>query len=701
MAGELARARRVLGEIAAENRFTFRSFQIEDTARLLVRGKGLAAVEVGLGKTLMAFALAEGHRRLHRMPERFLYVTAQDLIPQARSEAAKFFGRDLCVIDSTRAAREVAHRLRSGEGGWFVTHYEALSLAGRRTERLPERTLVHPADYYRLTGGKRERSAKCPHVPQVGERAQEAWAGLATTREACRVCATPRGAGFTGTACSECGLVDLSLRTTACARILGKAFADGMIALDEVSLIASSGSPSGNDFSLRTLSVCALRARYRYGFSGTPLRNFVVDLHPQLWWIWREGPNFPYPLMGGREKWVSDFAVVNELYGVRAEDRHRVTRRQVLPEVTNLSRLWRLLASATVRRRKDDTGEPLVPRELHEVTVPAGRAQLAQQLAWLLRFPAWFSATHPESPLVRSGQVERFAAALGQLPKLDYAASLPEGDPDASWTEVPGVSNFTPKNLKVLQIALREVRAGKKVVVFSNLVEHPVWIAERLRERGVDAVDLTELRQGRRQTKGPRRRGDEIARFTRGSAQVLCATVQAIRLGHNFDMAEVAILAGIPWSYEQAEQALGRVHRLTCRRPVDVYIVMADFPGSMDTRRNELVVRKGATSDLVFDGELASEQVAKVSWQRELDALRARGVTATGDEVAEVEVRAIWERAQGELAPLRVAAGPAVIPGQERLVALAGVVPPAGLFTGWDELLTEEASGQIALAIAA
>jgi len=35
--------------------------------------------------------------------------------------------------------------------------------------------------------------------------------------------------------------------------------------------------------------------------------------------------------------------------------------------------------------------------------------------------------------LVQAGLVEMFAPALGQLWKLEFAATLPEGDPDLDW----------------------------------------------------------------------------------------------------------------------------------------------------------------------------------------------------------------------------------------------------------------------------
>lgn len=384
--------------------------------------------------------------------------------------------------------------------------------------------------------------------------------------------------------------------------------------------------------------------------------------------------------------------MIESLYGARAKDSHRIVRRRVLPEATNLSMLWRILCSGTIRRRKEDTGEPLAERTLHVVRVPPGAAQLAQHGAWLRRFADFFAERHPGHALVAAGLVDRFAAALGLLWKLEYAATLPAADPDAGWSGV-AVSNWAPKLLRALEIALSEVRRGRKVVIFSDLIETGVWLAARLNERGAGAIHITEERGGRTATTSPRRRAGAIERFTRGDAQVLCAGIQAIRQGWNFDMAQSAIVVGLPWSYEQLEQALGRVHRLTSARPVDVHCLLTDFPGALDARKWDLVADKGASSDLALDGRLVSGRAEEVNWQRVLEQMRAAGVRPDGSEVPEAEVRAAWERAEGALAPL---GAPGLPPAQGRLIRLP---ERAVAVVEWESLLAEEPSGQLALAL--
>lgn len=134
------------------------------------------------------------------------------------------------------------------------------------------------------------------------------------------------------------------------------------------------------------------------------------------------------------------------------------------------------------------------------------------------------------------------------------------------------------------------VRAGDKVLIGSCLVETGRFLAARLCERGVRAVHIVEDRQGRAQTKAPRKRAAEVQAFIEGDAQVLCTGVNAIKLGHNLDTASTVILDGLPWSHEALDQFLARVHRLTSRRPVSVYVVLTR--GSLDERKWDLLIKR-------------------------------------------------------------------------------------------------------------
>jgi hypothetical protein len=127
---------------------------------------------------------------------------------------------------------------------------------------------------------------------------------------------------------------------------------------------------------------------------------------------------------------------------------NRREKRKVLPQITNVSRFWRLSAAAMIRRRKRDFGEPIVPCTLKTVSAPMGVAQHELYKLWLSKstFAPFFTWKYPDHALVESGQIERFAAAGGQLAKLEYATTAPEAATDRGWPGLAGLahSNWTP-----------------------------------------------------------------------------------------------------------------------------------------------------------------------------------------------------------------------------------------------------------------
>jgi SNF2 family DNA or RNA helicase len=348
---------------------------------------------------------------------------------------------------------------------------------------------------------------------------------------------------------------------------------------------------------------------------------------------------FPLDYEGGRAKFEADFCVIEYFRkGGRREGR------KVLPQVTNVSRLWRLLSGAMVRRRKQHMGE-LPPRTTRTIAAPMGKAQLDLYEFWLsgTNFERYFAWKHPDHPLLEAGLVERFAAGLGQLTKLEYATTLPEADPDREWSglaELPH-SNWTPKNLKVLQVALDHAQRGEKVLIGSDLIETGRWLCERLREKGVAASHIVEERAGRAATMNPRRRAKAIEEFKTGSTQVLCCGIPSIRLGHSLEAASCVIANGLVFSHEMFDQFIARAWRLTSPGPVSVYVALT--LDSLDPRKWELLCQKAKAADLALDGQLVDEPEKPISREEFLRELRRQGVKPTGEEIAEDDIRAAWE----------------------------------------------------------
>ena len=404
--------------------------------------------------------------------------------------------------------------------GWYITHYEVLSLLGVKNDPLPAKAL-------RARGADGERvlldsSAFCPDCHASHHDGWQERSPL--------VCSARHTDETTGRQRS-CGYVHKRLRIKSAAHHLAGAFRDGVICIDEGTLkgrriAAQQGHP-------RTASA-QQAAGNRHAIS-----NYVNQIFWLMWWCLGDSSlRFPYSYDGELAAFESDFCVLEYTYGREGSPTaHRREKRKVMPQITNVSRFWRLSAAAMIRRRKRDFGEPIVLCTLKTVSAPMGVAQHELYKHWLSKstFASFFTWKYPDHALVASGQIERFAAGCGQLTKLEYATTAPQAATDRDWPGLASLehSNWTPKNMKTLELILQHVKAGEKILVGSDLIETRLWLCDRLLEKGVHAGHIVEERNGKAATVNPKKRAVVMRDFRHGSPQVLLCGIPAIRLGHN------------------------------------------------------------------------------------------------------------------------------------------------------------------------
>ena len=165
---EVERQRQLLDGIAADGRangkdpaFGWKRFQREDLARALTKTKDgggfILSWEQGGGKTLGAAGYAQGAVR-NGARNHVLFIVPQDLIPQYRQDISDKLGIEVEHVATPAHARRVAKHLRVGGEGWYITHYEVLSLLGVKNEPLPVQNV--PGQ----TTGMKYRGGCCPVV---------------------------------------------------------------------------------------------------------------------------------------------------------------------------------------------------------------------------------------------------------------------------------------------------------------------------------------------------------------------------------------------------------------------------------------------------------------------------------------------------------------------------------------------------------
>jgi hypothetical protein len=728
--------------------FRFRWFQPRDTARLLFKSGGVLAWEQGLGKTLAMGAFVRGLEKAGELGDDCaLFVMPQDLsAPQFSDAMMQFFGRQVVWI--TQAASEgqvvegrlgplgfstrwrVAKRerrspfektavevremvrarradLRAQHHGvhlaprppvWAVTWFEALAITQRIEEKLPLTKVCS-----RLTVVQKAQPAHWGHdehrqwrwLPATAERTERK---QFYSNELCPLCRADVRAGWdpdrgvcsaplaravdafhdhdqVSARRSVCGYVHRARLRKPAYSILNNLFR--CVLVDE-------GTKVQGDESLTSKSVRGIRAKYRVLSTGTPLKNYVTSMFWLLYWaLGDSSPRFPYAYCGGKDRFTRDFAVLETKLDSWGHKEKRA-RPKVLPEVSNLSRLWRMTCSSIVRRRMDEVGavvsldgewscpkcklpqrvdvtgpagwrkpplltcegcsgawDSIAPLTYVPVHVPWGRAQKRFYARWLDKnaFVAHFFRKHPGSP-IPDRMVPLLAASLGQLAKLSYATTDPTGDPDDDY-KTPDLSPWTPGRLKLLELAAEHVARGDQVLIGSSHVAVGPWVAATLRARGIAAAHICEAdSDGKMATIAPRKRARAVADFKNGKARVLCVGVNAIAFGHSLECASVAILDGLPWDFATFDQFIKRIRRLNSQRPITVYIIMP--PNSLTTKIWHRLKNKTAASDIALDGKLVLQVETPIELSEILDELVASGATPDGTEVPEVDVRARW-----------------------------------------------------------
>lgn len=583
----------VLREYADPRKWRLTKWQHDDVAKAVAVGRMLLAFDPGLGKTVSGLTFALGLVKMGA-PDLALFIVPQDLIPQWQREARKRFGREMQQVESDTtvmqeiqdrregrtlrspsiSARELRGRIRAGTAkGWYIIHYEAISRSGRK-EVLNPRAVTN------------SRGALL-----LGEKA--------------RVLYTKSGYSW-----------------------LTTAFKSGAIIIDEQSRMM--GDETDTSTAIR-----AMRAKYRLGLTGTPVRNYLVNIFWLLWWcVGNKTTRFPYSYKEGQKAFLRDFATQEKVEGETAV--------KTVPDPANLLLLRRLLTPSVIRRRVEEIGLPVAVRYI-TVTAPWGARQREQYMNWLdpERFEEYWRKKFPFTNL-KPGEIRRLGAALGQFSHLEYATTCPEGEAESFGHPVGGPTNWTPKLSQALELIRKHVRNGERVLFGSSLVPTVPWVSEQLRAAGFKVECLTEEnKKGKHVSLGPVARAEAVQRFVGSGGQVLCASMGAMALGHNLDTVSTVVVCGLPWDFATFEQFLARVRRFSSKRDISVYVVLTS--GSLDDKKWELLQRKRAGAASALDIVDSERDESPVSLDEVLADLVARGVADAGPVVDEVGLQKAWE----------------------------------------------------------
>jgi SAM-dependent methyltransferase len=568
----VAQHRTVVSRIAP---FLF-PFQQEDVARQAVKPFGYLGYEQGGGKTVTsaAWARVRGFRRV-------LVVCQSSLVENWLNELRQFgFHAERLT---THAAvdvikQEKRRRLLPKDTQFFITSFEFLSLTGPRVyDAWSCQTFTKDGQIdHAVTDNTKATCAVCKRT-------------YADVVKECPKCTDV--SAWTGEHCNGCGYQAWSAtpdsRQWPAYKRVQKLFSAALV--DEAQIAKSKNT-------LRGRAVRALRPKGKLILTGTLMKGFAHEIFWNVAWLLGfDNPLFPYAYRGGTKRFLSEFSTV-QYVSRQFEDTLHEGRGKVLPEVSNLNRFWRLMASFTVRRRKDDVFV-LPPKQRQIVLLSmdsAHRSLYAVYSEWAQKAIA--------KALRESEGNPNMGIISGALWKLRYAATCPVA---RDYLDRGVLEAETWNKLEKIRELVRAASdRGEKTIIFSGLRVMVAAIVRHLRQHGLSVLPITAEVQAKK-------RFGLIQEFSRSpDVCAIVASLNCLNRGFTITAANHVILVDLEYSPEATEQAEDRVHRPGQTKPVSIsYLLSRD---TIDQVMHEIVVQKAQAIRHAIDGKARFEDVAEI-----------------------------------------------------------------------------------------
>jgi len=563
------------GVVAKRAPFLF-PFQAEDVARMAVKPFGYLGYEQGGGKTVTAAAWAAT-----RGFKRVLVVCQSSLVENWISELGQFgFRRERLTTHAavTRLQDEKRAKQLPEPTTFYVTSFEFLSLIGPRSydpwlcESFTKDGQVH----HRVEDNTKPACSVCKRT-------------YADVVESCPKCAeVPL---WTGGHCNACGYQAwTATRDThqwPAYKRVQKLF--GAVLVDEAQLAKSKNT-------LRGRAVRALKPKGKLILTGTLMKGYAHDIFWNVAWLLGfDNPLFPYAYRGGSKRFLSEFGTY-EFVDRQFEDTLHEGRAKLLPEVSNLNRFWRLMASFSIRRRKDDIYVlPPKQRQIVLLDLDDGHRNLYSSYA------EWAQHTIAKA-LRESDGNPNMGLISGALWKLRYAATCPVA---VDYLDRGALQADTWNKIeKVYQLVRAASDRGEKVIVFSGLRTMIAAIVRYLRQRDLHILPITA-------DVPAKKRFALIQEFSRTpSMSAIVASLNCLNRGFTITAANHVILVDLEYSPEATEQAEDRVHRPGQTKPVYIsYLLSRD---TIDQLMHEILVQKAEAIHHAIDGKARFADVAEI-----------------------------------------------------------------------------------------
>lgn len=625
--------------------------QREDVLLLATRGRAGLYYEQGGGKTPVS-----AHWASLRGYQRVLVVCPSFLAPNWMEELSRW-GFPAVRLDH-RAISQIRQEKRAGvvpaETTFYVCTYEQLKLSDPAYEPWSHAHFDKKGELIGVT--EHITTGRCPDCD----------AKYASVVTQCPKCQAARP-DWNGARCEACGFqgryfqADKSHYQWPFYKRVKGLF--GAVILDESQVAKSKTTQVAQ-------AVRSLNAKGRLVLSGTPMKGYVTDLFWTTGWLLGFGsPLWPFPYQRGSARFLHQFGTF-QFVTREFEDTLSTGKRRLVPAVSNLTRLWRLLSPTSIRRLKADflPDLPAKQRHIHHVPMDKLHASVYYEVAGAAKD-------------ILDRELRRDDPNMGAISKalwwMRYAASVPskEGLPyfENALGELGTAVSVTmgtdyPKVRKVVDLCQQARSNGEKTIVFTSLRAFHGVLCKALKEAGCRVLSVTAETSTQKRV--------EKAWELRNGYDVLVASTNCLNRGVTITEANHVIITNLEWSPEVTEQAEDRVHRPGQTKEVQIHYVLT--ANTVDGKMMDLVGQKSAALHSVLDRiaqdtDVAAllEQVAEESAMLQV----ARAILADPEPAAEaVEVTAPVPVAAPEvaMAAVETKAAPTAEPATLRQLPLFG-----------------------------
>jgi SNF2 family DNA or RNA helicase len=568
--------------VAEEMPFLF-DYQREDVARLAMKPFGYLGYDMGGGKTVTsaAWAVLRGYRIV-------LAVCHSGLVKNWINELNKFGFRvkRLTTHRSVDKLLKEYREVRRGETTFYVTSYEFLALdTGIKFDPWDCVEYDKDGNVRRETFGNTYR--KCSDCHREYSK----------VFKTCPKCEELEK--WTGTYCNACGYSAYSYTPE---KRMYPAYKRISKIIDAVIVDEAQTAKSKN--TMRGRAIRALRSKGRLILTGTLMKGYVHDIFWNVGWLLGHGnPLFPYEWRGGSKRFLDEFGTFKYVTK-EFEDTLHEGRAQLIPEVSNLNRFWRLIAPFTIRRMKDEMIE-LPKKNKHILMLPMDpdHADIYNEFQqWAKKLISKeFERASREDRDVNMGVISN------ALWKLRFAATVPTAESYLCVENGPCayLENGSWNKLNKIVEIVREVRRQRsKVIIFSALRPMVSAICKALDRERIRYTKITA-------SDGTSKRFDMIQDFSeKDEITAIVAGLNVLNRGFTITAANNVIISDIEYSPESTMQAEDRAHRTGQERDVNIYYLFAQ--DTIDEDMFSLVSQKQAAISNAIDGKARYLDVARI-----------------------------------------------------------------------------------------